>query len=379
MKRHLFIAHSYYMLLVLMQIKYTFLKDECVDLIISDVSKGSHIIFERLNAEKYFSKCYYMNDNIIYSSKDKTLKKINKLITAAIKPEKSLKLAGLEHIDYNYDTMYCYLDIRIQEQAIFNIIKSKNPKAECYVYEEGLSSYFSRDGILSSTGSKSAKIMMLLLMLMGKKDMILRNNKKGAYFFSPELIQYDLQVPICTIPKINKNSWIIYNLVNKVFKYDEGEVDAEYIYLEDFSYVEGNLTDDIEMINIIKNFCDKKGKKIAVKLHPRSPDNRFKNIGINTVKTNAPLEIIMSSSKDTKVLITIASGGPIICLNNFDSDIYVIMLYKCSKYKSYILDNKAFERYVYSTIEMNDANRLFIPENLEQLQAVLEKLGHVTG
>lgn len=296
------------------------------------------------------------------------LKKFLRIVKIILIPQKLLKYAGLSGMDFKYDAMFCYLDIRIPEQAIFNVIKSKNANAVCYTYEEGMASYFSRDGVLTSINAiATKKLLPYMMKILNKRNFILRSNVKGAYFFMPELIQYDSVVPVHEIPKINCISAKLNNLASKVFNYDETSIKAEYIYLEDFSYADGQPTDDVEMIEIIKEHCEKYGKEMIVKLHPRSPNNRFLNLGVKTMGDEAPLEVVMLNSRAKKILITIASSGPINCLNNFDSNIYVIMIFKCSKYKSDILDNKEFESYIYSKRELIGHDRLLIPENINQL------------
>lgn len=375
MKKHLFVVHSYYMLLVSIQIKLNFLKDAQADIILSDASRDSQSLFERLKKETIFSNCYYMHDNVIYSNHDNIIKKFLKLVRSVFIPKYVLKKSGIEQMDFCYDSMYCYLDIRISEQTIFNAIKSVNPNAICYTYEEGMISYFSQDGVLTSIESNSAKkIMPFLLKIFNKKDWILRKNVKGSYFFSPELLQYDSPVPIYRIPRFKTDSPKINKMINNIFNYDAGEIDAEFIYLEDFSYADGNPTDDIEIIKYIKGYCDLAGNQMIVKLHPRSPDNRFTNLGIRAMTHNVPIEVIMMNTKTRKTLITISSGGPIACLNNFKSDINVIMLCKCTKYKPKALDNKEFTDYIHSTKKLYANDRLFMPENLTQLQHFLKRL-----
>ena len=124
MKKYLFIAHSYYMLLVLLQIKMSFLENENVDIVLSNSSRNSKKIFKKLNEASIFSNCYYINDDFIYPKNDNAFKKFLRIVKIILSPQKLLENAGLNGMDFKYDAMFCYLDIRIPEQAIFNVIKS---------------------------------------------------------------------------------------------------------------------------------------------------------------------------------------------------------------------------------------------------------------
>lgn len=181
-------AHTYYMLLVLVQLKVTVFRDDDMDLIFTDACKESNIIFPRIKSTGLFRQHYYLRrSDISLPEHEKKLKKFVNLLASVYDGQKTLERAGLMNIDFRYDRFLCYVSGRIEEQIIYNEIKKKNLNAEVNLYEESYVSYYSPKGILSienkQPGFNQIKLLPILMHIFGKKDLLIDNNISYAWCF----------------------------------------------------------------------------------------------------------------------------------------------------------------------------------------------------
>ena len=102
------VAHTYYMLLVLAQLKETVYRDDDMDLIFTDDCTDSVAVFERLREARIFRNCYYFESNQILFSQthSKVSKFVNLLMLAGAGYHVTRKLR-LEQIDFAYDVFLC--------------------------------------------------------------------------------------------------------------------------------------------------------------------------------------------------------------------------------------------------------------------------------
>ncbi len=371
MSRILAIAHTYYMLLTLIQMKETVLQNDTVDILLSDASADSERVFRNLQKTEIFHNCFYYNiEDVGWTKTANVIKKAGKFLKGAFSHNLIQKLG----ISSQYDILLVYVADRFEEQIIFNALKKNNPKILCELYEEGYVSYFDKFGFFTVYGKRYLKYVTKFMTLIGKKSWLIENNINRAWFFNPEMVQYERDFETCAIPKLNSKNGQTTRLMNQVFGYS-GKlcVNQRIIFLEGSSYTDGHQIDDIE---ILASIAEKIGAgNIAVKLHPRTRINRFRELGYNTELENIPLELVaLNGGSDGKIFIAVESGAPISCLVNFESDNRALLLHKCSKFDIALTQVPEFSEYLRIAASQCGANKLFIPENEKELFQCVEKL-----
>lgn len=370
-------AHTYYMLLVLVQLKVTVFRDDDMDLIFTDACKESNIIFPRIKSTGLFRQHYYLRrSDISLPEHEKKLKKFVNLLASVYDGQKTLERAGLMNIDFRYDRFLCYVSGRIEEQIIYNEIKKKNLNAEVNLYEESYVSYYSPKGILSienkQPGFNQIKLLPILMHIFGKKDLLIDNNISYAWCFEPDFIQYKSDFKIGRIPKLDQHSNEVIKMLNYIFEYEDigNEFDVNKIFLEDSWYMKDKNYGDLDLISEIYRNCNDK-ENFLVKLHPRTINDRFKSLGIPTAKSNIPLELlVLNGENEKKLFLTIGSGAPLVCLVNFNMENKVIMLYKCCTMLVDAITDEKFIKYL-EMLKHKYPDQLFIPEDKEELKEIL--------
>lgn len=378
MKNILAVAHSYYMLLTLIQMKITVYKNETMDLLLSDAASNNEMIFINLKKSGIFDNCYFYHlSDIGWKTFDKKKEKVNKFFYGIIKPQNVLNKAGIKL--GNYDILLVYVAGRFDEQVLFNVIKRQNPDSLCELYEEGYTSYFSMYGVFASYPKMYIKILPIIMKLIGKKRLLISNNINKAWYFNPELLQYNAKFDICKIPFFDVKNKKIINKINDIFGYsDTYNIKENIIFLEGKSYTDGMPTDDLDLLN---KLSIKLGREnIVVKLHPRTRDNRFSSEGYKIFEADVPLELVVLNGKNKgKVFIAIESGAPLTCLMNFQSNNYVVLLFKCSKF----VDTQTADGHFLKLLEMlkqkNGNEQLIIPENISELVKISNYINYKLG
>jgi hypothetical protein len=373
MKKILAVAHSYYMLLTLIQMKMKVYKNDMMDLLLSDASSNNQTIFHNLKKSGIFNSCYFYHlSDVGWKTSDRKKEKAKKFFNGILKPQNIISKAGIK--TGKYDILLIYVAGRFDEQVIFNVIKKKNPKAVCELYEEGYTSYFNMYGVFASYPKMYIKILPIIMFLTGKKRFLTSNNINRAWYFNPGLVQYNADFDICKIPAFDiKDKELIYK-INTIYGYSNNcDVKQDVIFLEGKSFTDGLPTDDLELLN---RLCRNIGKEnIVVKLHPRTRVNRFISEGYQMFEADIPLELVILNGKGTgKVFIAMESGAPLTCLMDFQNDNNVVLLFKCSKF----VDGQTADRHFLKLLDMlkkkSGNGQLAIPETISELDKISKKI-----
>lgn len=373
MKRILAVVHSYYMLLVVLQLKNTVYKDAQMDLILSDSTRESARIYKKIVESNIFGKCFYYKHQDFYDVKQSRLSAVSFLIKEFLTPNSILSRCGINIEGEFYDKLLLYVPDRLEEQVIYSALKKVNKDVKCELYEEGFPSYLDFNGILR--GGKNG----LNYSLFRKFDQIfcggkirIGNNVDRIWLFEPKLIQYSTDIEVCGIPKISVNDSHFLSTVNSIFDYEKSKVNEKYLFLESCYIADGNESDENDIVStLIKNKAMNRDDIIA-KLHPRSKINQFEE-GINLLKAEAPLEVlIMNGDCNDKTYLTYVSGALISSVlaieTNIDTKLF--FLYKCSKLDVEVKDEALLK--FFEAVKKIDGIELFIPENTKELEELLK-------
>ena len=377
MRKILMCAHSFYMLLTVIQIRMTALKDEKVDLVFSDVSKGSEKVVERLRSEKLFDHVYFLREGALRPRGSGVWVERFSGCMAVISPEKHQNKAGMKGTDYNYDVFFCHVAEKYIEQVLFIAIKKKNPKAVCELYEEGYGSYLHEEGVLATNHSMSHKFVPIMVRLLRGEGSLSANNVNAMWFFRPEFIQFKCNHKIKSITPLTYNQSELRSILNRIFSFD-GNMDVlkdyQFILLENSAYADGLPTDDLELIEEIKDHILNRGG-IIVKQHPRSKGNRFEALSVSNCSLDAPLELLgINGLLDGKVLITVDSGSPLSCLVHFNSKIKILMLLNITKFPLPTVKLREFEQYLADVEKYYGSDRLAIPNTKGELMKIVDDM-----
>lgn len=231
----------------------------------------------------------------------------------------------------HYDHIY-YANIYDWETN--NIIRGAAHRAgtrpSVFMYEDGFSTYVKHHGaffdrITSSRGFLRAYYKYLYGYFF---------HMAGLYVFTPELVEWKPEFPIFGIRKITDEDSEYRNAVNRIFGYASmtDVYQSNYIFFEESYYADHIAVEDIQVVNAIAQCVGK--DNMMVKIHPRNPVNRFRQLGYQTNEnTEIPWEVIaMNIDIRDKILLTIASGSALTSLANLCSrPRKIIMLMNCKE------------------------------------------------
>lgn len=372
MRRILAMAHSYYMLLVLIQLRVTEYKNDYMEIIFTDASSDSAQIFERLKSSYIFDKCYYLKNSSLNGG-DNINRKLKAAIKSIFNPKRLLDDIELKINNKNYDLFMSYVSCRYEEQVIFSALKTNNENLKCVLFEEGMVSYYNPRGIFFNKIITNSNLCYLkILKICGKEKLVLENNITAIWCFNPQLLQYQAKFEIYKIPPFNCNNTELINKINMIFDYNtmECSISEPIIFLEDSAIADGHNSDDIEFVEKLVKTCEK--GTVAVKLHPRSRTNRFEMLDVKTYTKAFPLELFMINEQKPKIFITMNSGAPLSCLIDFETNNKAIMLYKCSKYRADIVVNENFEKHINNITRIYGKNKLIVPNNMNEFMDIVK-------
>ncbi|MCM1231780.1 MAG: alpha-2,8-polysialyltransferase family protein [Ruminococcus flavefaciens] len=365
MKRCLFVARSYYMLIVVLQLKLTYYKNDYTELIWCNDSQNSREIYDRLCTLKIFHKCHYIEHehfapaNNIYDKITTTLK----IYTA---PHKLLEEFALNC----YDELVLYTINRKLENALYVFCKKNNPALKCYLYEEAYVSYIYKEGYhkkltgLLKIASETHRLLSLVF-----PDAPQFERLSGRYFFEPRLILFNTHLPFFQIEKINKEAF--KKNLNFLFDINGAEIlhqyNYKYIYFEQ-SVLSNTPVSETEIVQKISNKVG--AKNLLVKLHPRTKGNPYEQLGVITNKSpGIPWEIILMNIQcNEKVLITLTSNSVISSLIHFGEFPKIIMLYNC--FQGFI-SSADIDQYINKLIQAYPQANILVPKSEDELSDIL--------
>ncbi len=375
--RALFLVSQLFQFIVATNLKLAEFKDCQADLIMYNNSNNVKSICNNVGKTNVYNHAYFVDDIMMpfpkkHLSTSQRLIKMGKYIVSLISPEKTIP-KQIQKLDFNYDVVFLF-DPSILNDCIFNVIHKKNPNAVCYRFEEGYGSYLKEWG---NKIKKRLKIERIIRKITG--TVTIDKYIKRYYFFEPDLVLFKPNYELCSIPKLSRNNTFLIDILNSSFDYqpDQNNYIEKYIFFEDGNAYAYGEEEDLEILReIIKEVG---ADNIKVKIHPRSKNNRFTNLGVSTSSDSGiPWELIQLNCKmDNKVMFAVLSGSVFSSKIYFDDNTKVIFLYKCVSNKSEDAKNSDFEKHINKFIEIFGKNSVFIPTNKNELIEQIKKLKQI--
>ena len=297
MGKKLFICNTYYQLIVAIQMKLTIMADADVDIIITDRSRNSVRICEKVKEIHLFDKVYYHSFKEPKSGRASTLERIYYVYGGTFGNRK-YRLTK----DAYYDEICCF-NFDLHAHFVYEYCARINKDIRCSKYEEGFISYASGEdtyGVIS--------LIYTIRRLLRKSNM--RERIEKFYCFNPNAYKGVFE-PIA-IPRISEKDRKIKQILFDVFLKGNPrqEYSAKYIYLPCIYDIEGG--EPIGELSLAIKVAELVGREnLIVKVHPRDNPDKYKEQGLRVaVDSASPWEAVqINGDFSQKVLLSTVSGS----------------------------------------------------------------------
>lgn len=326
MKKVLIICNTSYQIFVATWMRMACFSDCIIDIAVSDHMNDSKKLARNIKNTQQFRRVYYINTK---KMKIGFLDRSLRVLAPARVLKKYINIAD------TYDIL-CVANLNAFTDILFHAIvndkfyKHRNKDLKIYLMEDGTSTY-SRIFKKSFEYYKQANMKNKLRKIFFRQKKWLPDNISEVYVFDKEAMLWTPDATLCEIPKIDPDNILFKNTINSIFDYEKmvDVYDKKYIFMEENFYAEGEQVNDVALLEKIATIVGK--ENIMVKIHPRNPVNRFKQLGYKTNEnTSIPWEVIvLNQNMEDKVLLTVASTSVINPIRLFGQNTKVYSLYKC--------------------------------------------------
>lgn len=359
--RLLFLCNTLYQLIGASSIREMFPCDQA-DLILSDHTIGNKKIYDRFQKEKIiFDTVRYIETKYLYEFDARLSKyELNKDYR---KDTTITKMIELEKYD-----MFFSANAEPFSTRVVNYLIHRNKHIQINWFEDGLSAYsFDKRYFPSWKGRIKAELKKIF----GIFDVT--SSVSSYYVFNPQKMMWFPKAAIKQIQPISGKLSMalgqLFDFSNCVDKYEE-----KYIFFEDGA-MDWSTNADVKLVNAIAEIVGK--ENIFVKIHPRNPINRFKELGFKTSQdTSIPWEIIASNIDiENRVLITMYSQCVIMPEILLGRNGIVIALGDVEGYSD--LKVKELFEYIKEQYLNQNRERYFVPKNIYELKEITRKIGEI--
>ncbi len=369
MKNVLFICSSIYQLIVIVQLKNQFYKDDCVDVILTSYMQSYKIIAKQLSKTKIFDKVITIDVQCL--RKHTSLTRFHKFFCNIVP---SVYAHFFIKTNKKYDTILLH-SFNDTCSIISNILQKKtfyykygNPKLEVNLYEDGIATYSKLyEQYYDKLFVRHNSFINLYKKLLNEIN--LYSCSKNMFLFKPEYLTYTPKMNVSKIPAINNDDMV--EILNQIFNYPKNNSffdDIKLIYIEGF---DGSYKDEQRILDNICSYFDK--NRIIVKKHPRNKKFDFNNYHCIDSKYNyIPFELfLMNEDFSKKILISISSNSICSIVNVFEKDCNAIMLFDCIEEKDEITQ---YLEPVIRNIQKANPSTVKIPKDLVELKKTIQNL-----
>ncbi len=325
MKKALFIVNTPYQLMVVISMTKNEYKNCLCDVLVSDRLNQHRELVSRIRNANVFNTVIHIELNKLFPQ--------NKKLKAIINSIKTWDELTINTYDY-----LLFANLNYDVSCLFKQIKKKNTNVKLFMFEDGFASYSDYyNEYINKFRCKSGSFVTKCFHYLVNSAF---RYVDGIYLFDPELITYRTEFDIIRLKKIEADEQLL-ELYNNVFNYYDSKDDysRSVIFFEESYFADGIETNDIDVINEIARYVGK--DNIFIKIHPRNPQNRFKEMGYYTnSNTSIPWEVIaMNLELEGKILISIASAAVIVPSTMLGKNYKGILLYKTLENDSFIKKN----------------------------------------
>lgn len=342
-------------------LKLTEFKNYDVDVYISNHFNNSQEIFKRVKGLNLFNNCYYIEDK--GEGLPHKMKLAKMYLTNSIN----------SFIDFNlieYNSVYIFAFSRFSVSLIEKV-KSKNQKSKIYFVEDGVSTYTMSRKFFNNSVVNIIKDLRKVLL---KKHKFTLQDIDGLMLYEPSIYQLNEIKNLIPIPKISSDEKLELNkYFDKIFNKDDNDLldKSKFIYFDQSFGIDGNPIGERELLQKITEGLN---DKVLLKPHPRERKSKYSGLDIKVLENQStPWEVVLLNvNLEKKVLITISSSAIFASKLLLDEEPAIVLLYKLVKKIDY--HNEVFEDYIVSISNAYKNGKLFIPNTMEELNAILNSL-----
>lgn len=312
---NVFLCNTYYQLVVSLQIQMTIEKNASSILMISNHSKGTEEICEKIKKEHIFREVYYIETKHLCSKRVGTYYRIQALFDGIVG-----NLFGANIKNCNVKRFY-YYNLDFATLAIYAALTRGNKQISPVMMEEGIGSYW---GVQFK--NKMIRRIEALRKIMGIAN--LSSSTTSFYCFTPNLYQGCL-LPL-ELPKIEKSD-VIIQILRNIFMYKgfSTRIKQKYIFLGTIFDTEGeNPIGEHDLVNKVAELVGK--DNLIIKTHPRDTSDDYSQRGVDIYKDSTiPWEVMqLVMDMSDKVILTTVSSAAVSLNLMCDDPIKAFMLYK---------------------------------------------------
>lgn len=373
MKNILIICNTVLQVIFAVNLRFTLFKNDSVELAISDHTANAENIVKMSEGISAFTKVSYVKTKELDHSEYAVISSGQfGIIRDELSRERILRT--FFEPQEKYDIVLAANPDKFV-QMLYNVLILKNPDMEYYMYEDGLSAYCVLGKQLDKQRNAVISVKHKLIDSITRKKYASKNIA-GLYLFEPSLCQWREDFPLLSMPKIDRKNMELITTLNQMFDYQNmtDRYDAKYIFFEESYFVEGVQINDVELVEEIAKIIGK--DNIQVKIHPRNPINRFKQLGYKTNQnTEIPWELIMLNENcEDKILLSIASGSIANPYLLMGISVKSVVLLKCAE-GNFGVSGNIYNDFLYNQIYKKHPNVFKIPDNVGQLRQIIQKFG----
>ena len=337
-RKKLFLCNTVYQIIIASWMKYKLYPENKADIIVSNHINGYKKIADNLKNTKLFDNVYTVDSLDCSRYKVHYKNKYYDLLHDCLK-NRELK----QYFDINsvYDELYVS-NLDGFTKLIFSVLNKKFGTKIC-MFEDGTSTY-SKLYERFYENSKPAKTKYNFIVYNVFKNKSVYGNVVSLWVLNKDALLWKPKYEVKQIPSIEVDEKY-KGIINTIFDYENStdRYDEKYIYFEESFYADTGYMEDVELVNRLSDLIGK--ENILIKIHPRNPVNRFKDLGYKTNKDiSIPWEVIlMNNDFSDKVLITIGSQTIVTPCILFNMHIKSYSLYNCIKNKPQVLEGPLFD------------------------------------
>lgn len=343
---------------------YTVHKGKKADIFVLNHFVSAPAICEKLEASGVFEQVI-----LIDNKNDKSIASLFKRVYQTVFLPKDI--ADIVN-NKEYEEVVFFSNDHLMAASLIRPVLKRNKSARFALGEDGVGSYF------ADLHVPNAKVK-LILRLLGRDRYLEKIDSQ--YIYQPELMvgQHDLTLLRIPMPGFDGAIKIAYRAI---FGAKEHEINNVYPYTEKAIYLQqpfaedgllGEFKSEQAVLDVLESFFGR--DEFLVKLHLRSKPERYEKYR-HTKDTTLWEYVWCEKSLENKLLITPVSTAALSPKMFFGKEPVIIFTYRL--FDKALTENPAYKNMIDFVMRFRDCytnkDRIFIPQNLQELREILESL-----
>lgn len=336
-KKLLFVCNTVYQVIIVAWLKYKVFKNDYADIVISDHSKGYKDIAKNIEKAGLFDNVFTV-DSYEYSwYKTQYKSRYERLFYEFFK---SYELKKYLKLKTEYDELFVS---NLDGFAVLLFAVLGKSGTQLHLFEDGTATYsklYERN--YNNKKVPESRKLHLIYDTLGYKPVY--GNVKSLWVLNPEALLWEPEYEVKKIPSLEIDA-NFKGIINTIFSYEAitDKYDRKYIFFEESFFADTGYTEDVRLVAKLADIVGK--DNIMIKIHPRNPKNRFKELGYKTNENiSVPWEVLLLNVDfSDKILITIGSQTIVTPCILFGMHIRSFSLINCINEKPKVLDGPLFD------------------------------------